>query len=456
MLNEKSLGKILELEIPHAHIRDIYWKSQDSDENGILFYKIGESEKSKEDFKQRIAKARFGWLVVNKQHENLPSNCSVIDESRWLKIQKDILDILYPLPHLKLIALTGTNGKTTTTDLVLKLGEMCGFKGMSIGTLGVREKGRTLLDFGLTSPSYIDLRKFLNIYGHDKDFCVLEASSHALIQHRLYQLQFDGAGWLSFSQDHLDYHKTMEEYFEAKCLIFFQMKKNSKLFVPKEQSDLLKQLSLKNKETTEAQEINEALPIFFKTKFNKNNLEVAVSIVEDVFKVKVPHRFDELTPPDGRFYIKPYKSNYIVVDFAHTPDALDNICKGIQESFPNHRFKILFGCGGDRDRTKRPLMGKIADKYADEIYLTSDNPRGEDPSQIIEDIKEGIHHKKCQIIVERPLAVKVAFSEIGTNEVLLLAGKGHEDYILIKGVKHPYSDIHEVDDFVKRNSSDKT
>jgi len=137
------------------------------------------------------------------------------------------------------------------------------------------------------------------------------------------------------------------------------------------------------------------------------------------------------------------------VDFAHTPDALENICLGIKKAFPQHKLKVLFGCGGDRDRAKRPLMGQIADAYSDKIYLTSDNPRGENPEQIILDIISGItsSHKIVNII-ERPQAVQQAFSELEENEILLLAGKGHEDYILIKGVKHPYSDISEVEKFL--------
>lgn len=450
MLNNKDLEKIFKTKFPELHIREIHWKAQDSDENTILFYKIGDTPKQLKDFEDRIKSAKYGWLIINKKSSIELKNYLVVDDKDWPQIQKEILDILYPLPKIKLIALTGTNGKTTTTDLVLKLGEQIGKRGLSIGTLGVREKKRTLLDFGLTSPSFIDLRKFLNIYGHDKDFCVMEASSHALHQSRLYGLDFSGAGWLSFSQDHLDYHKSMKEYFEAKCLLLLQLTKNAKLFVPEDQVDLFNEIVKKTGVVKKAKKIKAELPIFFKTKFNKENLEVAVSIVEDVFECKVLEDFKELTPPDGRFYIKPYKSSYIVVDFAHTPDALENICKGIQESFPGFYLKVLFGCGGDRDRSKRPLMGKVADQFADEIYLTSDNPRSEDPAQIIEDIKEGIRNKKFHIEIERPKAVQKAFSELGEKEVLLLAGKGHEDYILIKGVKHHYSDIEEVDKFVAK------
>lgn len=453
MLNEQSLKKILNQEIPALHLTDIHWKTQDSTKDSILFYKIPGDEKSQNLFKERIDKAQFGWLIVNIDHPSLPMNSSIVPENRWPEVQKQILDILYPQPNLKLIALTGTNGKTTTTDLVLQLGELSGKKGMSVGTLGVREYNKTILDFGLTSPSYIDLRKFLNQFGQNKDFCVLEASSHALMQHRLYGLKFDMAGWLSFSQDHLDYHKTMEEYFAAKALLFDYLNDDAKCFVPSQQADLYNMIARVTKKVQKTNHIEHKLPLFFSTGFNRNNLEVAVDIIESVFKLQVQNVFDKIVPPDGRFYIKPYKSNYIVVDFAHTPDALDNICQGIRLSFPNHKLKVLFGCGGDRDRTKRPLMGKIAETWATEIYVTSDNPRSEDPGQIIDDILKGMTSKNIHKIIERPKAVEQAFNELKENEILLLAGKGHEDYILIHGVKHPYSDIGEVEKFLARNKS---
>lgn len=451
MLNEKVLGNILGTEISSLSIKDIHWRAQDSDKESLLFYRIGEDEKSQKAFAERIKKSNFAWLVTNISHPELPKNSTVISEEKWPEIQKQLLDILYPLPNIKFIAITGTNGKTTTTDLVLQLGHLIGKKGLSIGTLGVRETGKTILDFGLTSPSLIDLRKFLSLYGSDKDFCVMEASSHALLQNRLYGLSFDSAGWLSFSQDHLDYHQTMEAYFDAKCLILNQLNDKAKIFVPEEQKSLFEEILSVSKKTVKAHEISGKLPLFFGTKFNRNNLEVAVAIIEDTFGIKVPNVFEKIIPPDGRFYIREYRSNFIVVDFAHTPDALLNICQGIKETFPEHRLKVLFGCGGDRDRTKRPQMAQVVDQIADEIYITSDNPRSENPDQIIDDIVKGIVKNKFKRITERPKAVQLAFSELKEKEVLLLAGKGHEDYILINGVKHPYSDIREVDFFLARN-----
>jgi UDP-N-acetylmuramoyl-L-alanyl-D-glutamate--2,6-diaminopimelate ligase len=453
MSNELLLSDVLGLRVPILKIRDIHWKSQESTEDAILFYKIGDEAQAEQLFSQRIINSKFAWLVVNRSIGGLPSNASVVNEQEWPQLQKQILDFLYPLPPLKLIGITGTNGKTTTTDLVLQLGKLVGKKGLSIGTLGVREVGKTLLDFGLTSPSLIDLRKFLFQFGFDKDFCVMEASSHALVQERLHGISFDSAGWLSFSQDHLDYHKTMEEYFRAKCIILNKLNPASSLFVPKGQKELLHKLKTISEKVQESSVIQADLPLFFRTKFNRENLEVAWAIVQQVFPGSIVPDWNLLQPPDGRFYIRNVGTNYIVVDFAHTPDALENICQGIRETFPQHRLKVLFGCGGDRDRSKRPKMAEVVSRWADEIYVTSDNPRSEDPEQIIRDVVGGIEGRPFQTITDRPTAVQSAFKELKEKEVLLLAGKGHEDYILINGVKHPYSDIRQVDEFIARTKT---
>ncbi len=452
MLSEKELQKILGLPLASVKIKDIHWQTQTSNRESILFYRLGDTDIAKKKFAERILKTEFGILVVSIPADNLPVNTLVIEESRWPLIQKEILDLLYPLPNLKFIGITGTNGKTTTTDLVLQLGYLAGKKGLSIGTLGVREYQKQILDFGLTSPSLIDLRKFLNLYGKDKDFCVMEASSHALIQERIYGIEFDGCGWLSFTQDHLDYHNSMEAYFEAKSILFKHLKENGKLFVPRSQNALLNKLTKVSPKSVAAPALPEKLPLFFSTDFNRDNLEVAHALIENVLGLKLDVDFDKLFSPDGRFYILKFKSNYLVVDFAHTPDALMNICRGIKKSFPGFQLKVLFGCGGDRDRTKRPLMGAVVDEWADEVYVTSDNPRSEDPERIIDDILKGFTRRTPRRIVDRREAVKIAFEEINEKEVLLLAGKGHEDYILINGIKHPYSDIREVDEFVRRNS----
>ncbi len=453
MLNEKTLGPLLNLQLPPLTVSDVHWKTQDSDKDSLLFYRIPPEDGAESLFRERILSARFAWLILNQDHPARPSNSSIISEKDWPRIQEALLDLLYPLPPLKLLAVTGTNGKTTTADLVLQLGELCGKKGISIGTLGVRENHHTLLNFGLTSPSFIDLRKFLHRFEAGKDFCILEASSHALIQGRLQGLKFDAAGWLSFSQDHLDYHKTMEEYFSAKMILFDYLSDAAQLFVPTQQRELFDRIRQRTQRVTLAPEIIGPLPLFFSARFNRNNLEVAAAIVETAFDLSIPAVYDRLVAPDGRFFVRAYGESYIVVDFAHSPDALENICRGIREAFPDHELKVLFGCGGDRDRSKRGQMGQIAESYAAEIYVTSDNPRSEDPEKIMDDILSGIKRSGIRRNVDRRACVQQALEELQGKEVLLLAGKGHEDYILSKGVKQPYSDIVEVESFLARNGT---
>lgn len=454
MLSKLTLATILGYsfdELPSSvdEFNAIDWKAQASHKNTILFYRLGDKPQDEALLHERCQTIQYGLLILNKKPVQDLRYSIVIEEEKWPDLQKKILDFFFPIPKdLKFIAVTGTNGKTTTTDLILQLGEQVGKKGLSLGTLGVREKGRTLEDFGLTSPSLIDLRKYIHLFGKDKDFCVMEVSSHALSQKRIYGLEFSVAAWPSFSQDHLDFHKSMSDYFEAKCLLFSYLKPHASLYIPQGQAELWSMVSPRFPQAKKAKKIESKLPLFLSTRFNRENLELAVSVIEDAFGEHY-WNWESLEAPDGRFYIRSYKSNYIVVDFAHTPDALENICQGIKDSFPGHKLKVLFGCGGDRDRTKRPLMAQAVEKFSDHIYVTSDNPRSENPEQIIKDVISGLKTKNFETITERPAAVQKAFKELSENEVLLLAGKGHEDYILINGVKHPYSDIREVEQFLK-------
>jgi UDP-N-acetylmuramoyl-L-alanyl-D-glutamate--2,6-diaminopimelate ligase len=381
----------------------------------------------------------------------------VVNSGQWMKAQALACDSFFPLPKsLRLLAVTGTNGKTTTADLALQLGEQSGLKGMSIGTLGVRSQGKTQEEFGLTTPGYIQLRSILNNYGSDKDFCVMEASSHAIAQDRIHGLHFQAAAWTSFSQDHLDYHGTMEKYLEAKMKIVDYLNASADLFIPHRQKELAQKLmALKQLKPTEEIDpvIKKRLPPFFSAQFNLENLECAIHLIRSLNIELDKARWSELLPPPGRFFVQEWQGRMAVVDFAHTPDALDNICRSIRMSFPGRKLVVLFGCGGDRDRTKRPLMGQAAARWADKIVLTSDNPRSEDPQQIIEDIAHGIKNFSGLVIeAERPLAAQKALTELGPGEILLMAGKGHEDYIQIGQKKIPYSDSGEIEKFIRGNA----
>jgi UDP-N-acetylmuramoyl-L-alanyl-D-glutamate--2,6-diaminopimelate ligase len=434
-----------------AKVADITWKTQESDEHDVLFYNLRDnSEKSIETFLKRVGESKYSILITNKQHlliEKL-ENVIVVNNQNFLRVQKLFLDELYPLPEAKIIAVTGTNGKTTTVDLISQLMVKAGCECISIGTLGLRKGGKVLETFGLTSPSYIDLRKYLHRYGKNNDYFCVEASSHALIQNRFYEIEFDQSGWTSFSQDHLDYHQTMDEYFAAKETIINHTKGKKVIVSPRSEELVSK---IKPERMKVAREVKSFESPFFKANHNMINLEVALTIM-DGLGLKVKNEWlPTLLPPPGRFNVITFKNNYIVIDFAHTPDALENICKSIKESFIDMKLVTLFGCGGDRDSGKRPLMGKVAEKYSDEIIITSDNPRFEDPDHIISQILAGINSKSVTTEVDRKKAIFTAL-EILDGSVLLIAGKGHEETISINGVEHPFSDEKVVREFISDKS----
>lgn len=456
-MKSEVLQKYLRIGRPEdlASICGLDWRIEKSQSNVAIAYNLADGVAAEQRLAERLASHKPGLLILNR----LPSfkmdvPLWVIKDGSWIEFLKEACDHYFPLPrNLKLLGVTGTNGKTTTADLVLQLGEMAGLKGISIGTLGVRQTGKTLEEFGLTTPGQIQLREILFRYGSNCNFAVMEVSSHALAQGRVQGLVFESAAWTSFTQDHLDYHKTMESYFEAKEKIIHYLSHSGHLYVPPTQTWLKERLSRhKNLRVINhiTANMESSLPAFFQSHFNRDNLNCAIDMVShigvDVAKLKLTN----LVPPPGRFYIREWNNRVAVVDFAHTPDALENILKSLKDSFPSKRITVVFGCGGDRDKTKRPQMGAVACKYADKIILTSDNPRTENPDQIIQDIIEGIEEKSNLICVtDRPTAVKRALEELADDEVLLLAGKGHEDYIIKGTQKVHYSDIEELDNFVR-------
>lgn len=454
MLNKTLIEKILGQKISgDVTIEGVEWQTQNSKKSDLLFYRIPENPSAEEVFRKRASEASYAYLIVNRPLENPPPRTIVISENNWMEIQKLFCDEIYPMPKMKLIGVTGTNGKTTTTDLILQIGSLVGAKGMSIGTLGLRYPDKTLLDFGLTSPSYIDLRKYLFHYGKDRDFCVMEVSSHALDQERFYKIRFDVGAWTSFSQDHLDYHETMEDYFLSK-LKLVDLTLSQSILVPEGQESLKSQIEEHGKEVITAPLVEEKnLPLFLKSKFNQENLALAYQVITDLFPSFASPDLTSLVAPEGRFYIRKINESYVVVDFAHTPDALANICDSIRESFPGLKLHVLFGCGGDRDRSKRPLMTKVVLEKADRVYLTSDNPRFEEPEAIISDMLKGNENEKIEVIVDRKAAVEKALRELEDGAVLLLAGKGHENTISIKGSKIHYSDIEEVERFISERKA---
>ncbi len=438
---------------------------QDATRNEVVFYKLNENEKTKKLFEERLEKSQSCLVVINKKISSHYSNKEILvaSEDEFLECQKIVCDQVYPLKkNLKLVAITGTNGKTTTTHLSVVLADKFHCKALGIGTLGLtKASGAIACEFSTTTPSYLQLRRILAKFQDEIDVIFMEVSSHALEQERVYKIQFDCGVWTNFTQDHLDYHLTIEDYFKSKCLLITKhLKLNAPFFIPTDQSELKrkieetimtkKEISLARK-TPENWSLNR--PIFFQNSYNMANLELAFSLnfyllnkSEDEF-AKI--NLETLSAPEGRFYTITNKDQLIVIDYAHTPDAILNVAGSVAQNFSGRPLSILFGCGGNRDKSKRPKMAEAALLYSKKIYITSDNPRFEDPKEIINDVVAKKNPKQFIVEVDRKVAILQALERMDSNEILLILGKGHEKYQEINGTKTYFSDFDIVRDFFK-------
>jgi UDP-N-acetylmuramoyl-L-alanyl-D-glutamate--2,6-diaminopimelate ligase len=431
----------------------------------IVFYKVNpHDEKSVESFKKRLASAKPGMLVLNHGAEFVKdANCVFVDADNFLNAQKILLDDLFVnQKKLKIVGVTGTNGKTTTVNLAMQIASMTGHKSFSVGTIGVFDiNGAIHPDLESTTPSYVEFRKLIHKFQNEYEACFVEVSSHALAQNRLFDIELDAAAWTSFSQDHLDYHQSMDEYFKAKLLIEKNyLKSHSSIIIPALEKDLYEKIlktapdtRVKIAKTLEQRGFGKTLkdrPLFYHSSYNQSNVELAFELNAELFgEEKLSSvKLSDIKTPLGRFsVIELDNNNLAIVDYAHTPDALINISHAIRSAFPDHSLTVIFGCGGNRDKTKRPLMGKAVTSLADKVIVTSDNPRDEAPEDIIVDVIAGIEGD-YEAIVDRKKAIVGALEDADENEIILIAGKGHEEYQEIKGIKHPFSDFNIVKDFI--------
>ncbi len=438
---------------------------QKAESADLVFYKVKNGEKSLEDFIKRLGQRKPGLMILNSGSEawiKIP-NCLFVPEEKFLTVQKILLDELFPNKNkMKIVGVTGTNGKTTTVNLAMHISTLIGYPAISVGTIGVLDaSGEILPDLESTTPSYVEFRKIINKFQDKYAVCFVEVSSHALEQNRLNDIKLDAGAWTSFSQDHLDYHKTMDEYFEAKMKIENVLVTNAKIIVPSQEKDLYHLILKKhpNAKIKIALTLSERgfaqKPLFYHSSYNQSNAECALELNQDLWGIEKLKNIslEKIKTPNGRFSIIELEENSMaVVDYAHTPDALLNIGSAIKAAFPNHKLTVIFGCGGNRDKTKRPLMGKAVASFADKIIVTSDNPRDEAPEDIIVDIINGIT-TSYEAVVDRKKAIHYALDSLEENECILIAGKGHEEYQEIKGVKHPFSDFQIVKDYQSENNN---
>ncbi|UII23237.1 UDP-N-acetylmuramoyl-L-alanyl-D-glutamate--2,6-diaminopimelate ligase [Fulvivirga ligni] len=374
-----------------------------------------------------------------------------------------------PSTKLKLVGVTGTNGKTTVATLLFNLYVKMGYKTGLLSTVNNRI-GDEIIPSSHTTPDALSLNQLLaKMVESGCEYAFMEVSSHAIQQERIAGQLFAGAIFTNISHDHLDYHKTFDAYISAKKKLFDDLP--STAFALVNVDDKRGRIMLQNTKATKntfalksvaefkgkmiantlqglEMDINNK-NVWFRLigDFNAYNLLAvyATSVLLGKDADEVLTQLSVLEGAPGRFeqVISPSKITAIV-DYAHTPDALQNVLETINNfRTGNERVITVVGCGGNRDKTKRPLMASIACKLSDKVILTSDNPRNEDPMEIIKDMQEGVgpvDYKKTVVIADREEAIKTSCMLAGENDIILVAGKGHETYQEINGVKHPFDD----------------
>lgn len=400
-------------------------------------------------------------IVVEDEVEIKKEGITVIkaDNTRTVMARLAVNFYDNPSKKLSLVGVTGTNGKTSITFL---LGQLLEAYNKKIGIIGTIENriGSTILKSQHTTPESADLQKLLaTMVDEEVSHCLMEVSSHALALHRVDECAFKVGMFTNLTQDHLDFHKTMDEYAKAKALLFNRcevgiLNEDSEYVQVMKENATCKVITygIDHPADYRASDIHiTAQGVTYTLKTDEGTFKVEIPIpgkftvyntlavicaarqlglsmdfiVEHLKGVKgVPGRVQSFTSPKG------YS---VLVDYAHTPDGLENVLETIKQ-FAKGRIITVFGCGGDRDNTKRPLMGEVAAKYSDEVIITSDNPRSEDPFAILDQVEVGVKRHQVDYIKmeDRKEAIYHALNRAGKDDVVLIAGKGHENYQILK------------------------
>src|SRR5471030_401044 len=378
-----------------------------------------------------------------------------------------------PSSKLKLVGITGTNGKTTIATLLYKLFRDLGYKCGLLSTVENQINGQ-IIAATHTTPDPVELNRLMDeMVNQGCDYCFMEVSSHAIAQHRIGSLTFAGGIFSNLTHDYLDYHKTFDSYLKAKKAFFDGLPANAfaltngddkngnvmlqntkahkKTYALKSMADYKAKILENQFEGLLLQIDGEEVWFKMVGTFNAYNLLAvyAAAMLLDQDKAKILTSLSKLTGARGRFdYIVSPNKIIGIVDYAHSPDAVQNILSTIHDIRKgNEKVITVIGCGGDRDKTKRPIMAKAACEWRDKVILTSDNPRSEDPAMIIKDMEAGVDaaHKRSTVsIVDRREAIKTACMLAQPGDIVLIAGKGHEKYQEINGVKNHFDDKEEL------------
>lgn len=419
--------------------------------SGDLFFCFKGEKKDSHDFVYDAIKGGASALVVERK---IDIDFPQVISSSSRKMMSEIAEIFYEFPSREIttVGVTGTNGKTTTVNILSAIAKAAGEKTETIGTLTGQ----------LTTPEAPDLqRQIRDSIGNGVSFLAMEVSSHALLQNRISRMTYDAAIFTNLSLDHLDYHGDMESYYKAKSSLFspthsklavinadnqFGKRLMNEVEIPQvsfslNDVDIVERTLIKTTFRWKGKIIELKLPGVFNL---ENALAAAVTAEALGFNREViakglesakgtPGRFELLTHSD--------EEPYIIVDYCHTPDGLEKILLSINELLPGARTHIVFGCGGDRDTSKRAQMGMISETHATNVYLTSDNPRSENQMAIINDILAGIHDTEpVYVNPDRREAIFHAVTTANQDDVVLIAGKGCEPYQEISGTLHPFLD----------------
>src|SRR5437870_12429373 len=456
-------------------VESIAYDSRRVQRDGLFVALRGEKSDGHNFIGQAIEKGA-AVIVAERAEKHPRATCVVVENTRSAMADLSARFFNFPARKLKLAAITGTNGKTTTTFLIKHICEKAGLRCGLIGTVRY-EIGERVLPAARTTPESLDLQELLaQIANAGCRAAAMEVSSHALTQERVRGLEWDVAVFTNLTQDHLDYHGTMENYFESKAKLFTQLTQQQKKRKPvavvnmddRYGEQLLDKIDTKISVVTFGMGVRAdfrasndrmefggtsyqldargksylvRLPLI--GRFNVTNSIGALAAAE-ALGVNVRSAVLSLGKAPqvpGRLELVPAKRQFqVFVDYAHTPDALGNVLKTLRELQP-HRLITVFGCGGDRARQKRPLMAEMADRLADYSIITSDNPRKEDPSAIIAETEKGFRSNRYEKIVDRTEAINRAVALARPRDIVLVAGKGHENYQEFADYTIPFDDL---------------
>ena len=456
-------------------VESIAYDSRRVQRNGLFVALRGEKNDGHEFIGQAIENGA-SVIVAEREEKNPRATCLLVENTRTALA--DLAATFYGLParRLKLAAVTGTNGKTTTTFLIKHICEKAGLRCGLIGTVRY-EIGERVLPAARTTPESLDLQELLaQIANAGCRAAAMEVSSHALTQERVRGLEWDVAVFTNLTQDHLDYHGTMENYFESKAKLFVQLAQQQKKRKPVAVvnmddhygEQLLDKIGKKISVITFGMGVRADFRASnYRMEFGGTSYQLDARGKSYLVRLPLIGRFNvansmaalaaanalglnlreavlslgKSPQVPGRLEMVPAKRKFqVFVDYAHTPDALLNVLKTLRQLEPG-RLIVVFGCGGDRDRQKRPLMGRIADQNADYSIITSDNPRKEDPNAIISEIEKGFGSDRYEKVAGRAEAIARAIALAQPRDIILIAGKGHETYQEFADHTVPFDDI---------------